>query len=391
MVFLIAIVVGVYFGLKKSAIVINNNSLSQKNNINAGNPIDSHKNKVSKNLIPIEKAGQNNNQNKNTATILRIIKDATIDFWVFGKENASSSEYDYSVVYINGKNEVVSRNLNSGDKKKLSVTPNNKKPVKVVANSDGSFAAIKFNDGSWSLFDYKNNTWEDFGDDIESVCFSPSGGELAYIKNVVGGIDVYLYNFSSAKIKLTLIFKASLLDYKIIWPYNSELLLIPSPSAMASGAVLSLNIKNGMVFKKFSGSGVILNFGNNGFGVLSNTLNNKLISRIIDNKFNTVYNFNSNMSVLPFKCDFYDDFIFCADSNFNYDGNSHLIPDDYLSGSIYSHDSIYRFDSSNNMDKKMVIDGNKYKFDVTKIKALSDGEVLFRNRFDGGVYEVKIF
>ncbi len=375
-IFVIAIAIGVYFGFQKSRDVINT---QQGQNADNTLPVSSNSDNTSNAKTSLPSGSGSGILGIDGKKITRIGSSDVIDFWV--SDISTSTEDTSSVFYIdvNGNIHKVSSN-NEGDEI-IASSPGEFLPVSVISNKDGSISAILFEDGSWKLFYVKDYSWENFDSSVSSVAFSPDGANVSYIESKEDKLDIYTYDLSENSGGITLVLSISGYDMNVSWSDENVLMIYSKPSAYVVGDLWIVNIKKGVVGKVISGKGLMVNFGEYGYGVVSYIDSNDLTSYIMSNEGDVLS--ENSFSTIPSKCNFYEKDIICAYSNFS----GGVIPDEYLIGVVNSNDTIYDINIEDKQSSKY-FDGSNFDIDVKSIYKLNDGSIVFGNKYDRGLYKI---
>lgn len=376
---LIAIAVGIYFGLQNvSDVIVPSPSPSGfPTTPSSGSPGlggDEYKGPDTFSEEYTEEVYSEQKEN------LSIVSDRSTElFWVYEGEETEIFFISDGIVYVVSESgESVVGNIPRTD------------PYRVIRNIDGSSALVLFEYGS-ALFDSEKRAWNILPYSFYSASFSPEGDVIAFSNVNNGEIEIFTASVDSLD-KVTVYTRIHAYDLVVDWLSSSVLIAYSSPSYDFSGNGWSINMKTNRVEKLFSGKGL---------DVLTNP-QNKLVSRFVSQSplsmkvdvFSTEG--SSAPSTLPFstlssKCSFYSDnaSLICGVPYVLNKESGVRLPDSYMQRDLYTKDEIYRMTFEGSLQTELLFGAQDVSLDIFNPVAL-DNFFYFINRLDSKLYRLDI-
>lgn len=235
----------------------------------------------------------------------------------------------------------------------------------------------------FSLFDLISNSWSPLPLEIKSVAFSPEGKRLAALITQNSQTNLVIIDLK-AKVLKTIIKNFSLQDLKMDWLRSEEIIFSDKPSALTINSVWRLNLPK-LIFDEIvsPGRGLSLKWLKDDLGLKFQNKKSSLINwagqAINDFPF----------LVLPDKCVFKTDYLYCF--LFSADGISPKAnwPDDYLQGAIYTKDDLYKIDLNNLAEPQLIFSQWGKNIDAVNLETLGN-QILFINRYDNQLYGLEL-
>lgn len=263
-------------------------------------------------------------------------------------------------------------------------------PQGISFSPDGSKIALKYNN-FWSVFDAQTKNWRQLPENISDLAISQNNEVVYFLKNN-SEYSIYKLDLQKEKSSPVKLISLNVLDAKLLWKDNENILIFSKPSSLATGYVLLFNIKNKTIEKKYE-------LGSLDFGWDWNTNNGLLF---YSDQFGTIGGFflvkkdfniqKLSFLTLPEKCTFSTSqeggILFCGVPRNQTKLTQQSLIDDYLTYDLYTEDDIYKINLADGLSEKIFSNPNKY-FDVFNPK-ISGNKLFFINRFDGLLYQVNL-
>ena len=306
------------------------------------------------------------------------------DYWIYA---ATSSK---EIFYLNQNGQIFKIKEGGEDEEVTPELIENLQSIKPSA--DGKYVLIKFGDRNFtefSVFDSESKVFQILPKDTSAAAFSPNGKQIAYLDKT----GLFIKDLTGVKPKTSKILSFNQRDFGLEWILPEIVVLTSKPSAFAKSSIWSLNIKNktfqplsiieleGLMVKWSSDIGA-----KNKLGL---QFNSRLEGR--ESSLNLINEkgekqANLNFITLPDKCYFSNPQIYCAVPS-EIPAKT-VLPDDYLKRAFYSNDFIYQIDIEKNSFSEIIGAGNPV-IDAVGL-SLSDGKLLFINRYDNKLYELSL-
>ncbi len=252
------------------------------------------------------------------------------------------------------------------------------RPLSVVGNALGTKALVTFDSGVIALFDVTQNVWIPL-DGAVSAAFSPNGSSLAFLTDPgTGAESLYIQNISTSKRPLTLVTTLYLSDVLLAWPSSTTIALLPKQSSLYNAQVWTINLTQKTIQSLVSGRGLAIRFSPNGstfayfiskdsthmLGFFANSVSGNIMTSI-------------PFSTLAQKCAFSSDglHLFCGVPASFSQGSNTTLPDSYLENAIFSSDELYQIDTTDNASVP-ILDGTALSLDVSHVAATA-GTLFF--------------
>lgn len=376
---LIAIAVGIYFGLQNvSNVIVPSPSPSGfPTTPSSGSPSlggDEYKGPDTFSEEYTEEVYDKQKEN------LSILSDRNTElFWVYEGEETETFFISDGIVYVVSESgESVVGNIPRTD------------PYRVIRNINGSSVLVLFEYGS-ALFDSEKRAWNILPYSFYSASFSPEGDTIAFSNVDNGKVEIFTASVDSLD-KVTVYTRIHAYDLLVDWLSSSVLIAYSSPSYDFSGNVWSINMKTNRVEKLFSGKGL---------DILTDP-QNKLISRFVSQSplsmkvdvFSTEGSsapFTLPFSTLSSKCSFYSDdtSLVCGVPYVLNKESGVRLPDSYIQRDLYTKDEIYRMTFESSLQTELLFGAQDVSLDIFNPVAL-DNFFYFINRLDNKLYRLDI-
>lgn len=380
-VILIAIIVGVYFGLQSVSDVISptpspsgfpTSPTGGVNQDNGDGALYKDGNTFSENYTQEEYATQKSN--------LSILSEReTTLFWVYEGDETETFFISEDIVYVvsDEGESVVGKLPRTG-------------PYTVTQNVDGSFALISFEYGS-ALFDSQKRAWNILPFSFYSAAFSPNGEVIVFSRESDGKTQIVTVNIDNLE-KTTLHAQMYAHNLLVDWLSSSAIVVTTPSSYEYESTAWSININTNRVEKMFSG---------NGLRLITSPEDN-FIARFVSETPLTiradVFSITGSRSpfTLPFstlasKCSFYtgEASLVCGIPYVLNKQSGVRLPDSYLQRDVYTKDEIYHMTFDGSLVSRLVFGAREISLDVSHPVSI-DNSFYFINRLDSKLYRLDL-
>lgn len=267
----------------------------------------------------------------------------------------------------------------------------------ILPSSDSQKIIIAFGNPhqpQFSFLDLISNAWTPLPLEIKSVAFSPEGKRLAALISQNGQTNLVILDLAKylagdakqkAKASKTIIKNFSLQDLKMDWLKPEEIIFSEKPSTLTLGSVWRLELSK-LNFQEIisPGRGLFLKWLKDDLGLKFQKQKSSLI-----NWAGQVIN-DFPFLVLPDKCIFRADSLYCFLFSTNGLSPKTNWPDDYLQKAVYTKDDFYKIDLNNLTNPQLIFSQWAGKtIDATNLKILGN-QILFLNRYDNNLYGLEL-
>jgi len=254
---------------------------------------------------------------------------------------------------------------------------------KIVPSFDGTRIFAKFNYPNmptFSVFDTVTKNWQPLPATTIAAAWAPNSDELMYLDDK----SLNITNFTSKK--TSKVIDMTQKEVNLDWVSDSTVLISTVGSINTNSSLWSLNLKTKNIIPLIRDEQGLTTkwFQNNNLGIKLHNIKRMPFTSLVDTSGSVLATFN--FVTMPSKCTAELTSLYCAVPNNLKSGIN--LPDDYLKKALYFSDTIYLIDSA--ADTATIL----YNPDTIEIDAehleLFNGSLLFRNRIDGKIYNLKI-
>ena len=303
-------------------------------------------------------------------TVLRqVFQNPAINYWL-----GYYIDFEGNIIKVGGSEEEVVGRVNAAPI--LSVLPSQSGIEAVVAFGNP-------HNPQFSVFNASTTEWRPLGPETRAIAWSPDGLRLASIESINGVTSIFTSGANGNKGNK--IMDISLVDVGLEWIYENKILITEKPSALLTGSIWVIDVKNKTIQLAAEAKGLILKQHQNK-GIMFSVVDGfPLIElKTTDKDLPTI---RLPFITLPEKCTIGDTNLYCA-APVNITDKI-LLPDDYLKKKFYSDDVIYEYA----LDKKSIRTifrlSQDSAIDAINLKIIGD-KLFFINRYDNYVYSIDL-
>jgi len=378
---IVAVLVGAYFGLRKSQQVIFVPGIGSLPIGGGGQPTGRTSDGVDK------EPGLTQDIEQQKQRLTALSSKPVVDFWVVWDGSTSTVP---QVLYIDSKGEV-GHIVNPGEEKTIT-TSSFGTPLKVVQNIDGSRVITAFDSGTYALFDTAGGAWQNLGMGIEAVAFAPDGERFAYLNREGTKVSLIIDDFSKGASKLTRVASLALQDFGLLWPHPDNIMLMPKMSYRVFDRMWAFDLSTKQLSQLDAGKALGYVFSPDmSLGLRFESADpSRLTTTVVDadgRRSNAL-----PFSTLPDKCvfDWFEPAAYCAvPYSFNKEFSLRL-PDDYYMHAVYFNDDLYKITINTDGETfTPVFNVPSVTLDAVHLK-IAGPYLFFLNRLDQKVYRLEL-
>lgn len=310
--------------------------------------------------------------------IKEVTQEPALAFWVNSKNN--------SIYYVSSTGQI----MKSRDAGKADVASNQELPGfhELIPSSDGSKAIASFYypySTIFAVFDTAANTWERLPEGVVAADFDPSGEQIAYIKHGQRP-SLSILNLKTRQSREVLPIRYAG-GGNLVWKTTNEIYLAGEPSGELPVELWLIDIAKRAIrrVETLASSNMLMLARNAPLGVSlqkSGAYGASLQLVYGNGNIITPLNFKS----FPSKCVFAGTMLYCAiprelPTRVN-------LPEDYLKEKFYTADTLISYDTETGAEKNLFTDKEPV-IDAEQLTVFGN-RLLFRNRYDGKIYSIKI-
>jgi len=217
-----------------------------------------------------------------------------------------------------------------------------------------------------------------FPSNMESITFSPSTSQLAFLSSNIISTNVVVVDLESNLEDFTVVYTTPLLDISLEWGSDDYLYLTSKADSRAKGFVKKINPRTGEDETVISGIyGLTSNVSPDGeYMIISNSLNNNSALYLYDTGTGLISNLS--LYTLPEKCVWSKEntsIAYCAGQRFASEGN---YPQDWYQGKVSFADILWRIDLEDlAVEEFYTFPGIEKTFDIISPQLSPDEKRLF--------------
>ncbi|GEM_PF-7018949 len=378
-VILLAIAVGVYFGLQNVSVILSPQPTQTGfptapigDVSGGGSNIDSEYK-----AVPFSNVDTEDDFTQEQG-VLSIVSDKQADyFWIY-------SENEEENIFFISQNSLVKHTQEDGVVVENLPRLN---PYKVVVSKLGSFALVWFDSGIF-LFDSEKEAWTSIPYSFSSASFSPDESSIVFSNRSEGIYTVSIFDVDDIDdVQVEAQFKFT--DMNVVWIKNTSLLLYPSTSYNFYGTAWIFNTSTHRMTKLFSGKGLDVLTDNQNYLARFSSLNPLTIRIDVFDIDGSASPSTLSLSTISSKCVFDgDNSMICGVPYILSKDSGIQLPDSYMQRNLYTKDEIYMFNLQDS-SSELIFGGKNISLDITS-PVTRNGFFYFINRLDSKLYRLDI-